>query len=109
MRASRRWLAASLIALGLIPGVERALLAHVHPGSGPIAELAAASESHAGGGLAGCAACQARATLDSLALDAHPERHGAAPAAPPLSQPCRAPHAAHAETPPARGPPLRIV
>jgi hypothetical protein len=61
------------------------------------------------GGLAGCAACQARATLDSLVVDAHPERHGAAPAAAPLLRQAAAPHAAHAETPPARAPPLRIV
>jgi hypothetical protein len=98
-----------LIALGLIPGVERALLAHVHHGSGPIAELAAASESDAAGGLSGCAACQARATLDSLVVDAHPERHGAAPAAAPLLRQPATPAAAHLETPPARAPPLRIV
>jgi hypothetical protein len=98
-----------LIALGLVPGVERALLAHVHHGAGPTAELAAASETHAAGGLSGCAACQARATLDSLVVDAHPERHGVAPAAAPLPEPCTGLPAARVETPPARGPPLRIV
>jgi hypothetical protein len=109
MRATRRWLAASLVALGLIPGVERVLLTHVHHRTGPDAELAATSEADEAGGLSGCAACQARATLDSLVVDAHPERHGAAPAAPPLPQPCAAPRAVRAETPPARAPPLRIV
>jgi hypothetical protein len=109
MHASRRWLAASLIALGLLPGVERVLLTHVHHGAGPTAELAAASEAESATGLSACAACQARATLDSLAVDAHPERHGAAPAAPPLPEPGAAPPAQRAGPPPARGPPLRIV
>jgi hypothetical protein len=42
-------------------------------------------------------------------VDAHPERHGAAPAAVVILAPCSAPSAARLETPPARGPPLRIV
>jgi hypothetical protein len=109
MRITRRWLAASIVALGLLPGVERALLAHAHHGTGPAAELGAPAEADAPGGLSGCAACQARATLDSLAVDAHPERHGAAPAAVVILAPCSAPSAARLETPPARGPPLRIV
>jgi hypothetical protein len=109
MRATRRWLAASLIALGLIPGVERILLSHVHHAAGPNAELSAASDSGASGGLSGCAACQARATLHSLAVDAHPERHGLAPVAPPQARPCTAPAAPPLATAPARGPPLQIV
>jgi hypothetical protein len=109
MRDSRRWFAALLVALGLLPGVERLLLAHVHHASGPAAELAAVDEHAAAGGVSGCAACQARATLGAFALDAHPERHGVAPAAPPLPRPCAAPPAPRAETPPARAPPLPIV
>jgi hypothetical protein len=112
MRTPRRWLAALWLALGLLPGVDRILLAHAHPEATPVA-----SAARAGGGLAGpaaggwldCAACHARATLDGVVVDAHPERHGAAPAAAPLPEPYRAPTAARAETPPARAPPLPIV
>ena len=108
MRATRRWLAASIVALGLLPGVEKILLAHAHHGPSPVAEFAATDEP-ASDGLSGCAACQARATLSALAVDAHPERHGAAPSAPALARPCTAPSARSAPTPPARAPPLRIV
>ena len=109
MRVTRRWLAASIVALGLLPGVERVVLAHAHHGAGPAAELAAPVDADAPGGLSGCAACQARATLDSLVVDAHPERHGAAPALALSHLPCAAPGAPRLQTPPARGPPLRIV
>jgi hypothetical protein len=109
MRITRRWLATAVVALGLLPGAERALLAHAHHGSSPHEEVSAPAEPEASGGLSGCAACQARATLDSLVVDAHPERHGAAPVAAPLQRPCAAPSAPRAETPPARGPPLPIV
>jgi hypothetical protein len=112
MRVPRRWLAAFWLALGLLPGVERILVAHVHESARP--ELGAPTPGAGAGGAASeswldCAACHARATLDALVVDAHPERHGAAPASPAVAL-CAAPHAApHTETPPARGPPHPIV
>ena len=112
MRVSRRWLAALYLALGLVPGVDRILVAHVHEGAGPALHAASAASNGGGSqseGWLDCAACHARATLDALVFDAHPERHGAEPASAP--EPLRAapPPAPHAETPPARGPPLPIV
>ena len=109
MRATRRGLAALLLALGLLPSVDRALLAHAHHGPAPLAGWNAAGEADAPGGPSGCAACQARATLDAVAIDAHPERHGLAPTLPPAARPCTAPVAPRLETPPVRGPPLQIV
>jgi hypothetical protein len=111
MRITRRWLAALLLALGILPGVDRILLAHVHTSASPVLSAAAHGEDARGAraGWLDCAACHARAALDALGFDAHPERHGAAPAAPPLSAPAATPAAFHGETPPARGPPLRIV
>jgi hypothetical protein len=112
MRVSRRWLAALWLALGLLPGVERILVAHVHESARP--ELAPAAHDAGAGGQASeawldCAACHARATLGALVVDAHPERHGAAPAAP-VPALSEAPPAAPAlATPPARGPPHQIV
>ena len=108
MRATRRWLAASLFALGLLPGVERVLLAHAHHGAGPVHELVAPGDA-ASDGPSGCAACQARATLGALAVDAHPERHGAAPTEQPTTRPAPVPSAPRVETPPARAPPLAIA
>src|SRR5512139_1424978 len=112
MRVTRRWFAALLLALGLLPGVERVLLAHVHGSASPV--LGAASAGDDARGASGeawldCAACQARATLDALTIDAHPERHGAAPAAAPLPELRAFPSEPRAETPPVRGPPTRIV
>jgi hypothetical protein len=112
MRVTRRWFAALLLALGLLPGVDRILLAHVHESASPVASAAlpgAGGANAAGEGWLDCAACHARATLDALAIDAHPERHGAAPAAAPLPAPCAAPAAPRPDAPPVRGPPLRIV
>jgi hypothetical protein len=112
MRTSRRWLAALLLALGMLPGVERILLAHVHGASTPaIAATApdAGSADALGEGWLDCAACHARATLDSLAIDAHPERHGAAPFAAPAQRPGAAPPAPCTDAPSARAPPPRIV
>jgi hypothetical protein len=111
MRIHRRWLAALLLALGILPGVDRILLAHVHTSASPALSAAAPSEDARGaraGGL-GCGACHARAAQGALGFDAHPERHGAAPAPAPLSALAAAPAALHGETPPARGPPARIV
>ena len=112
MRVTRRCLAALLLALGLLPGVDRILLAHVHESAAPAFESAAPGDL--GGGAAGagwldCAACHARATLDTLVIDAHPERHGAAPVAARPAAPAALPSAPRIETPPARGPPLPIV
>ena len=112
MRITRRWFAALLLALGLLPGVDRILLAHVHESASPVLDAAAPGEGAGGSGSEAwldCAACQARATLDALTIDAHPERHGAAPATAPISEPCAFPSEPRAETPPARGPPTRIV
>jgi YD repeat-containing protein len=84
MRVTRRCLAALLLALGLLPGVDRILLAHAHESAAPALHASAAGASERGGERAGwldCAACHARATLDALAIDAHPESHGAAPVA----------------------------
>jgi len=109
MRATRRWLAALLLVLGIAPGAERVLLGHAHPAAGPVAQLFATHEG-AAAGLSGCAACQARATLAAIAVDAHPERHGVAPAARPEARPSAAPDARPPDTPRARAPPLlRIV
>jgi hypothetical protein len=112
MRVSRRWLAALWLALGLLPGVERILVAHVHESASPV--LAAAGSGWPGSGQESeswldCAACHARATLGALAFDAHPERHGAQPAAPPAPVVAAPPATPHAEAPPARGPPHPIV
>jgi hypothetical protein len=107
----RRWLAALGLALGLLPGVERILVAHLHESAQPV--LASAGAGGGGGqegrGWLDCAACHARATLGALVFDAHPERHGAEPAAAPA--PAVSPlHAApRVETPPPRGPPQPIV
>jgi len=114
MRITRRWLAALLLALGLLPSVDRILLAHAHVHESASQSLSAAPSGAGTGGASSaawldCAACQARATLDALTIDAHPERHGAAPAATPLPEPRAFPSAPRAETPPARGPPTRIV
>jgi hypothetical protein len=112
MCITRRWFAVLLLALGLLPSADRILLAHVHESAGPVLSAAAAGEgAHAAGGEAwlDCATCHSRAALDALAIDAHPERHDVAPADEPLPELCAAPSPAHAETPPARGPPLRIV
>jgi hypothetical protein len=112
MRVSRRWFAAFWLALGLLPGVERILIAHVHESGRPVlaADTAGAGASGARSeGWLDCAACQARATLAALVFDAHPERHGAEPAAPPAPAGAAAPGAEPAETPPARGPPHTIV
>ncbi len=104
----RRWLASGLVALALLPGLERSLLAHDHASPGSVTQLS--GTPHAGAaGLNGCAVCQARASLGSLAIDRHPERHGAAPVSPPLSLREPAPAAPRLETPHVRGPPLRIV
>jgi hypothetical protein len=112
MRITRRWFAALLLALGLLPGVDRILLAHVHESASPVFSAAAAGQGARGAGgeaWLDCAACHARATLDALTINAHPERHGAAPAAAPLPALCAFPSEPRAETPPARGPPTRIV
>jgi hypothetical protein len=109
MPNTRRWLSTWLLALALLPGVERTLLAHGHASAGPVAQLAAAPLAGATDGLRDSAACQARASLGSLAIDAHPERHGAAPPAPALALPDARVEAPRLETPPVRGPPLRIV
>ena len=112
MRITRRWFAALLLALGLLPGVDRILLAHVHESATPVLSAAANGEgtrSSGGDAWLDCAACHARATLDALTIDAHPERHGAAPAAAPLPEPGAFPAEPRAETPPARAPPTRIV
>lgn len=112
MLISRRWFAALLLALGLLPGVDRILLAHVHESTSPVLSAPAAGQgARSSGGEAwlDCAACHARATLDTLTIDAHPERHGAAPAAAPLPALCAFLSEPRAETPPARGPPTRIV
>lgn len=100
-----------LVALGLLPGVDRVLLAHVH-GSGGLAATAADTGAPAGtdSPLSGCAVCQARAALDAAAPAAHAARSAlpiaAAPPAPvetPLLRRCARVHAP-------RGPPLlRIV
>jgi hypothetical protein len=105
----RRWLATWLLALALLPGAERMLLTHGHASAGPVAQLVAAPAAGAADGLRDCAACQARASLGSLAIDAHPERHGAAPPAPALALPDARVEAPRLETPPVRGPHLRIV
>ena len=112
MRISRRWFAALLLALGLLPGVDRILLAHVHGGT----ELAvAAAQPDAGSADANsdawldCAACHARATLAALAIDAHPERHSAEPFAAPLTRRASALPAPQGAAPSARAPPSRIV
>jgi hypothetical protein len=112
MRGSRRWLAAFWLALGLLPGVERILVAHVHGSARP--EVAAAAHGAGAGGEASeawldCAACHARATLGALVVDAHPERHGAAPTTPAPALSEAPPAAPHLETPPPRGPPHPIV
>jgi hypothetical protein len=112
MRVSRRWLAALWVVFGLLPGVDRILLAHVHDSANPVLRTAPAESGASGAQSAAwldCAACHARATLDALTFDAHPERHGAAPAAAPLPHPCAPPAEPHAEAPPVRGPPLPIV
>jgi hypothetical protein len=109
MANPRRWLAAALLGLALLPGLERSLLAHAHIGHGPTTAVSAAPEADAAGLIEDCAVCQARASLGSLAIDAHPERHGAAPVAPALLCSERAPAPPRLETPYVRGPPLRIV
>jgi len=112
MCVPRRWFAALLLALGLLPGVDRILLAHVHESASPVASAALPGSGAYGGSAAGwldCAACHARATLAALVVDAHPERHGAAPAVASLPAPAAAPAAARPSTDPVRGPPLRIV
>lgn len=113
MRITRRWLAALLLALGLLPGVDRVLLAHAHAHESTSPWLSAAGPGNqargADAGWLDCAACHARATLDTLGFDAHPERHGAAPAAAPVAATAAAPSAPCLDAPSARGPPLRIV
>ncbi|MEN8160919.1 MAG: hypothetical protein ABFS41_12670 [Myxococcota bacterium] len=109
MPTVRRWLVAWLLGLALLPGLEQSLLAHGHASAGPVAAVSAAPEADATGPLEDCAACQARASLGSLSIDAHPERHGAAPPAPVLALSERAPAAPRRSTPYVRGPPLRIV
>jgi hypothetical protein len=112
MRVTRRWLATLLLALGLLPGVDRILLAHVHESAAPALESAAPGDlggNAAGAGWLDCAACHARATLDTLVIDAHPERHGAAPVTALPAVHATLPRPPRAPTPPARGPPLRIV
>lgn len=109
MRSTRRWLSALVLALGLVPGADRILLAHVHGDAGPVLSAAAAGASAGREASLDCAACHARATLDTLAIDAHPERHGAAPAAPPLEPPAGVRAAPRPDTPRTRGPPAPIV
>jgi hypothetical protein len=111
MRVSRRWFAALWLALGLLPGVERILLAHVHETARPVlaAETAAGANGARSEGWLDCAACHARASLDALVVDAHPERHGAEPAATPQPVVAEAPSFDHGEPPPARAPPHPIV
>ncbi len=112
MRTSRRWFAVLLLALGLLPGVDRILLAHVH--GGPELTLAAArpdagsADANRDGWL-DCAACHARAALDALVIDAHPERHGAGPFAAPLAEYAFLLPSRHAAAAAARAPPSRIV
>jgi hypothetical protein len=109
MRLTRRWLSALLLALGLLPGVDRILLAHVHESAGPLIAAASQGENARSEGWLHCAACHARATLDALVVDAHPERHGAAPATPPRAGLPAFAAATRAASPPARGPPPAIV
>jgi hypothetical protein len=92
--------------------VDRILLTHSHGGAElAIAPLQAdAGAAGASGHLGlGCAACHARATLDVLAIDAHPESHGAAPFAASSGAPSCVLPAAFCEAPSARAPPSRIV
>jgi hypothetical protein len=109
MPTTRRWLATGFLALALLPGVERSLLAHDHASAGPVAQVTPAPDAASTDGLQDCVACQARASLDAVAIDAHPERHGAAPPALFLVLPGPAPLAPRFETPYVRGPPFRIV
>jgi hypothetical protein len=109
MPTTRRWLAAWLLALALLPGLERGLLAHDHASASPVAQLAAAPEAAAAGVLQDCFACHARASLSAMAIDAHPERHGAAPPELILAPPAPAPLVAQVETPYVRGPPPQIA
>jgi hypothetical protein len=105
----RRWLVVWLLGLTLLTGLERSLLAHGHGSAGPVAAIDAAPEADATDLREDCAACQARASLGSLTIDAHPERHGAAPAARVLTLAERPLEAPRLSTPYVRGPPLRIV
>lgn len=109
MPTTRRWLAAWFLALALLPGVERSLLAHDHTSAGPVAQVSPLPDAVGADGLQDCVACQARASLHAMAIDAHPERHGAAPPSRVLVLPGPAPLAPRFETPYVRGPPLRIV
>jgi len=109
MPTLHRWLVAWLLGLALLPGLEWSLLSHSHVGSGPELTVDAAAPAATVGRLEHCGACQARASLGALEIDAHPERHGAAPAEPVPVSPPRAPCAPRLETPHVRGPPSPIV
>jgi hypothetical protein len=111
MRLSRRWFAALWLALGLLPGVERVLVAHFHASASPAFAAAGAGSGSGEQSPSGldCAACHARATLSALVFDAHPARHGAEPAAPPEPVIAAPPAAPDAASPPPRGPPPPIV
>jgi hypothetical protein len=99
-----------LVAIGLLTGAEGSLLTHAHVAETPTIGASAPGAPVAPTGAApDCAACHARAAVDALVVDAHPERHGAAPCAAPPLDPHGAPPARGLAPAPARAPPHRIV